>query len=80
MAQFFGGAGVQAATLYRDGREELNFETGYHDITAALLAPGVMAEPPNDAFDTLRLGRYRIAAFALIGTTAGCIPAFANAV
>ena len=26
--QFFRGAGVQAATFYRDGREETNVETG----------------------------------------------------
>jgi len=58
-AQFYGGAGVQAATLYRDGREETIFETGYQAINAALHALGIAAEPPNDAFDTLGLGRFR---------------------
>jgi len=58
-AQFFGGAGAQAATLYRQGREDTIFETGYGAINAALQALGITAEPPNDAFDTLGLGRYR---------------------
>jgi len=58
-AQFFGGAGTQAATLYRNGHVETVFETGYHAINAALHALGITAEPPSDAFDTLRLGRYR---------------------
>lgn len=58
-AQFFGGTGAQAATLYRNGREDTIFETGYGAINAALHALGITAEPPNDAFDTLGLGRYR---------------------
>ena len=58
-AQFFGGAGAQAATLYRHSREDTTFEAGYHAINAALLALGITAEPPSDAFDTLGLGRYR---------------------
>jgi hypothetical protein len=58
-AEFFGGVGEQAATLYRDGREERRFAAGYHAINEALAALGITAEPPNDAFDTLGLGRYR---------------------
>lgn len=58
-AQFFGGTGAQAAALYRYGREDTIIETGYGAINAALQALGITAELPNDAFDTLRLGRYR---------------------
>lgn len=58
-AEFFGGAGAQTAVLYLDGRPHTKFETGYHAINAALHALGITAEPPNDAFDTLGLGRYR---------------------
>ena len=58
-AQFFGGTGAQAATLYRHGREERQFETGYGAINEALAALGITAEPPKDAFDTLGLGRFR---------------------
>ena len=58
-AGFYGGLGSQAASLYRDGRPDIVFEAGYHAINAALHALGITAEPPNYAFDTLRLGRYR---------------------
>jgi len=58
-AEFFGGVGEQVATLYRHGRVEREFASGYHAINDALAALGVTAESPKDAFDTLGLGRYR---------------------
>ena len=58
-AEFFGGVGAQAATLFRSGCEERRFATGYRAINEALAALGITAESPNDAFDTLGLGRYR---------------------
>lgn len=58
-AEFFGGAGAQCATLYRDGRVVQEFPSGCTAINAALAALGITTEPASDAFDTLRLGRYR---------------------
>jgi len=58
-AEFFGGVGDQAATLYRHGRVEREFANGYHAINEAVVALGITAESPRDAFDTLGLGRYR---------------------
>ena len=75
-AQFFGGTGTQAATLYRHGREDAKFETGYHAINAALHALGIKAEPPKrlrhlDARPVSQHGRlaprYRAVVSALIG-------------
>lgn len=58
-AEFFGGVGEQAATLYRHGHVEREFVNGYHAINEALAALGIAADSPKDAFDTLGLGRYR---------------------
>jgi len=58
-AEFFGGVGGQCASLFAGGREAREFAAGYGAINAALEALGLVAEPPHDLFDTLRLGRYR---------------------
>lgn len=62
-AEFWGGQGAQAATLYRSGAPPHPFETGYNAINQALRALGITAEcsaeSNKDEFDSLGLGRYR---------------------
>ncbi len=62
-AEFWGGQGAQAATLYIDGLPPQPFETGYNAINQALRALGITAEctaeSNKDEFDSLGLGRYR---------------------
>jgi hypothetical protein len=53
-AEFFGGQGGHDCTLWVDGSPE----TGL-DINAVLARFGVAAAPPQDAFDTVGLGRFR---------------------
>src|SRR5687768_17170248 len=53
-AEFFGGDGEHACTLWVDGESE-----SIPDINAVLVRFGVSAVPPKDAFDTVGLGRFR---------------------
>jgi HEAT repeat protein len=53
-AEFFGGVGEHACTLWVDGVPE-----AIADINAVLARFGVVPAPPNDAFDTVGLGRFR---------------------
>lgn len=53
-AEFFGGAGGHACTLWVDGVAE-----SLSDINAVLDRFGVAALPPYDRFDTVGLGRFR---------------------
>jgi hypothetical protein len=53
-AEFFGGAGSHDCTLWVDGESQSGL-----DINDVLSQFGVEAQSPDDAFDTVGLGRYR---------------------
>ncbi|BCU77819.1 hypothetical protein [Luteolibacter sp. LG18] len=57
---YFGGTGVQGATVYRDGRCVLEPRTEeYGVVSEALRLLGVAAEWGEDEFDAVGLGRHR---------------------
>jgi hypothetical protein len=61
---YFGGAGSQAATLWKDGKKffSRSDEDSWSDpgpINELLKSMGVVNSPGMDEFDTINLGRYR---------------------
>jgi hypothetical protein len=58
-AEYFGGAGVQAAAVWTRGVLTLEPGTGAPSINDALRVLGVVAQEGLDQFDTLHLGRCR---------------------
>lgn len=56
---YFGGEGGQTGIIWKDGKRTVELAYGQEVINIILRVFGVIAEHPQDEFDTLGFGRYR---------------------